>query len=106
MNKQKVICPLLIALAVDGSEHSHAAVELLRDLPIGGHHPPESEVITSITILTVLLPRDTSESAAKMALLGHTQNYLRQKDFFVNTELLTGHPARCWLTTLRSIIQI
>lgn len=93
MNKQKVTCPLLIILAVDGSEHSHAAVELLRDLPIGGPHPPESEVKNSITILTVLLPRDTSEYAARMALLGHTQNYLLQKDFIVNTELLTGQPA-------------
>jgi len=74
-----------IILAVDGSEHSIAAANLLNDLPL----PQES----SITILAVLVPRDASNHAGLEQALEDTKGLLKDGKLTVKAELLTGYPA-------------
>lgn len=74
-----------IMVAVDGSEHSLAAVQLLGDLPL----PADS----SITAVSVLLPRNASDHARMAAILEHVQKLFQDKHFTVSTELLVGYPA-------------
>jgi nucleotide-binding universal stress UspA family protein len=74
-----------IMVAVDGSEHSLAAVKLLRDLPF----PAE----TSITAVAVLIPRNASDHAGFEAILNHTKELLANKYVQVSTELLVGYPS-------------
>lgn len=76
--------PMKIFVGVDGSEHSFAAIHLLKDLPLDPR--------VCITILAVLIPRDASSFASRMALLEDIQAKLREKGVEVNTELLTGYP--------------
>jgi nucleotide-binding universal stress UspA family protein len=73
-------------LAVDGSEHAWAAVDLLRALPL----PAE----TSIDALAVLIPREASlKSWALMHVLETTEALFQDKGMNVVTKLLTGYPA-------------
>ena len=74
-----------IMVAVDGSEHSLAAVQLLCDLPL----PAES----SITAVSVLIPRNASDHARLEAILEHIKALFRDKYVTVSTELLVGYPA-------------
>ena len=55
MIAQELQRPIHIYLAVDGSEHSLAAVDLLRDLPIN----QSREAGSTITVLAVLTIRHT-----------------------------------------------
>ncbi len=86
--------PMKITLAVDGSEHSWAAVKLLQDLPVC-RTPKEvvDKPASIITVVTVLIPRNASDYASRMELLGKTQAALREKSSCVETELLVGYPA-------------
>lgn len=74
-----------IALAVDGSEHSLAAVNLIRDLPLAAE--------TSITAVAVLIPRNASNHAGLEAILDHTKELLADEYVQVSTELLVGYPS-------------
>ncbi|MDD1679307.1 MAG: universal stress protein [Methanomicrobiales archaeon] len=86
--------PMKITLAVDGSEHSWAAVKLLQDLPVcrsPGQTPDKPASI--ITVVTVLIPRNASDYASRMDLLEKTQAALKEKNACVESELLVGYPA-------------
>lgn len=74
-----------IMLAIDGSDHSVAAINLLRDLPL----PTE----TKATAVTVLIPRNASDHASREAILEQTKNMLSEKNIQVKTELLVGYPS-------------
>lgn len=73
-----------ILLAIDGSDHSVAAINLLRDLPL----PTRARV----TAVTVLIPRNASDHASREAILEQTKKMLAEKNVQVNTELLVGYP--------------
>lgn len=81
--------PRNILLAVDGSEHSLAAVMLLRDLPLQDPNQPDC----LITALGVLLPRNASSHEAYRFPLEAAKELLHKKGFAVQTELITGYPA-------------
>ena len=74
-----------IMLAVDGSEHSQAAANLLKDLPL--------QQESSIAVLAVLIPRDASNHAVLEQALEDTKQLLGDVKPTVRTELLTGYPA-------------
>lgn len=82
--------PMKIHLAVDGSEHSKAAAQLIHDLPL----PPGSEV----TALAVLTLRHTPGRAALLAALDEAHTTLLaasvESRVEVKTGLLHGHPAQ------------
>jgi len=77
--------PINIMLAVDGSEHSLAAIALLHDLPL---HPE-----STITALAVLDLRHTLSRATLLAVLDKTQNRLEDTGLKILTGLLHGNPA-------------
>jgi nucleotide-binding universal stress UspA family protein len=77
--------PINIMLAVDGSEHSLAAIALLHDLPL---HPE-----STITALAVLDLRHTLSRATLLAVLDKTQNRLEDTGLNILTGLLHGNPA-------------
>ncbi|HJW91572.1 MAG TPA: universal stress protein [Anaerolineales bacterium] len=74
-----------ILLAVDGSEHSLAAAQLLCDLSMSAPH--------EIIAVAVLLPRDAANHAALETALEQTRDLLQGKGINVETELLVGSPA-------------
>lgn len=86
MNHPSSTKPIRILLAVDGSEHAYAAVELIRNLPM----PVGSE----ITLVAVLVPRDAANHAGLQAVLEQSQSTLKLKKdgVVVKTELLVGYP--------------
>ncbi len=79
------LSPKNIMLAVDGSEHSLAAIALLHDLPL---HPE-----SAITVLAVLDLRHTLSRATLLAVLDKTQNLLEDTGLKISTGLLHGNPA-------------
>jgi len=79
------LSPITIMLAVDGSEHSLAAIALLHDLPL---HPE-----STITALAVLDLRHTISRATLLAVLDKTQNRLEDTGLKLSTGLLHGNPA-------------
>ena len=79
------LSPKNIMLAVDGSEHSLAAIALLHDLPL---HPE-----STITVLAVLDLRHTLSRATLLAVLDKTQNLLEDTGLKISTGLLHGNPA-------------
>jgi nucleotide-binding universal stress UspA family protein len=81
--------PMNIHLAVDGSEHSLAAAQLLHDLPL----PPGSEV----TALGVLTSHHTPRQSFLLAALDEVQTILQGAQIEVKTGLLHGHPAEALL---------
>lgn len=74
-----------ILIAIDGSEHSMAALDLLSSLPLPGG--------TDVTVLGVFLPRNASEYYAYEPLLHKAEEKLRQGGIQAHTELLAGHPS-------------
>jgi nucleotide-binding universal stress UspA family protein len=90
MVKRISTLPKNILLAVDGSEHSWAAVDFLRALPL----PAE----TKINAVAVLIPREASKKSwALMHVLEATDALLRVKGVQVKTELITDYPAEALL---------
>jgi len=79
------LAPMNVVLAVDGSEHSLAAITLLHDLPL---HPE-----STITALAVLDLRHTLSRATLMAVLDNTQDKLKDTGLKIYTGLLHGSPA-------------
>ena len=76
---------LNILLAYDGSQHAQAAVELVRSLPL----PPQS----AITVLGVLIPRESSNHAILEASIAHSIGDLEMQGLIVNSEVMVGDPA-------------
>ncbi len=74
-----------VILAVDGSEHAMAAVELLTNLPL-----PES---CNVSVISVLIPRNAQYHATLTHLLEHISNKLNHKGFQIDSHILTGYPA-------------
>jgi nucleotide-binding universal stress UspA family protein len=74
-----------ILLGFDGSQHAFAAIEMLRDLPLGNN----SKVIT----LGVLLPRDSSNHAVMEAALDEADRRLKEQGLNSYTEMILGNPA-------------
>jgi nucleotide-binding universal stress UspA family protein len=89
MNARKVNHPLNVYLAVDGSEHSLAAIRLLGELPLAAAQRPGS----SVTALAVLDLRHTASRATLLAVLDKTQSLLAEKGIQAKTGLLHGNPA-------------
>ena len=84
MNAQKVYSPLTIHLAVDGSDHSIAAAQFIRDLPL----PQGSKVVA----LGVLSRRHTPSQYLLLGALDETQRILSDNKAHVSTGLLHGNP--------------
>src|SRR3990172_9201115 len=81
----KICPPMKILLAVDGSEHSIAAAQFIRDLPLS----QGSEVIA----LGVLSQRHTPSRYFLLAALDKAQTILQDSGAEVRTGLLHGNPA-------------
>lgn len=78
-----------ILLAVDGSEHSRAAVSLIHDLPMDNNICPECLV----TIVGVLNPLDSATHNTYKQPLFQAQKILEERGFQVKIELILGYPA-------------
>ena len=74
-----------ILIAIDGSEHSRAALELLKSLPL-----PTG---TEITILGVFLPRNASEYYIFEPILRQAEEQLQARGVQAHSELLAGNPS-------------
>jgi nucleotide-binding universal stress UspA family protein len=74
-----------LILAVDGSDHAFAAINLVQNLPL-----PES---CRITVLSVLIPRNAQYHATLEHFLEQTGVRLRSVGYNVETRLLSGYPA-------------
>lgn len=85
MSSSKPEFPSEIILAVDGSEHFRAVVELLHDLPLSEE--------TSITALAVISKRNAALSDALEVVLEQTQKTFHMQGIKVVTELKVGNPA-------------
>lgn len=78
-----------IIVAVDGSEHSYAAVSLIRDLAIDNISCPEC----LITVIGALNPLDSASHNLHKAPLFQAQKMLQERCFQTQTELILGYPA-------------
>lgn len=86
MGNSKSPHPLKILLAVDGSDHAQAAVDMLCKLPMSKG--------SSITALSVLIPREAGVKYAPMkSILEHTKARMAEVGLDVTTELMAGYPA-------------
>jgi nucleotide-binding universal stress UspA family protein len=85
MNK-KTSMPFRIQLAVDGSEYSLAAAELVRDLPL----PPGSQ----IAILGVLTPGRPPDEPTLQAAMARAEELLEDGAVRTQRVLLHGHAAK------------
>jgi nucleotide-binding universal stress UspA family protein len=74
-----------ILIAIDGSEHSKAALDLLSSLPL-----PSA---TDITVLGVFLPRNASDFYAFQPILQQAEAQLRHMGVQAHAELLAGQPS-------------
>jgi len=81
--------PMNIFLAVDGSEHSMAAIQFVCDLPIHQQESPQS----TVTALAVDDLRHTHSHHVLTAILDKTQEILAEKNIRAFTGLLHGDPA-------------
>ena len=68
MKNQSITSAQNVILAIDGSEHANAAVQLIQNLPL----PQDCK----ITILTVLIPRNAQYHATLKKLLSHARMQL------------------------------
>jgi nucleotide-binding universal stress UspA family protein len=80
---------LNILLAYDGSNHALAAIDMLRDLPLSHD--------SQITLLGVLIPRESSNHSILEAALENGENRLKEKGFKAASELILGYPAEILL---------
>lgn len=85
--------PLRILLAVDSSEHTWAAVQLLCYLPL----PPGSQVIAA----TMVAPRQKSDREGLSAVVSEVQLRLRDK-VRTTTVCLSGPPAQALTEAART----
>ena len=74
-----------LILAVDGSEHAIAAVDLVDSLPL----PQDCK----ISIISVLIPRNAQYYATLTQLLEHISEKLKLRGHKIETQILTGYPA-------------
>jgi nucleotide-binding universal stress UspA family protein len=81
----KSLCFQNILLADDGSDHAHAAIQLLLKLPLY----PE----THITVLRVFGSQQSTEVFPLEAAVKETCSLLRDKGFQADPELQLGYPA-------------
>ena len=77
--------PLEILLADDGSEHAHAAVDMLCDLQL----PPETTIHALVVVPTLDRPRHILLETA----LSETETQLKKSGVQVHTEIKGGVPA-------------
>ncbi len=84
MNLQSPYNPLHIMLAVDGSEHAYAAIELIRELPL--------PVGSQIAVVAALIPRDAANHAVLQEVLDQSCSLLQKEGVEVYSELLVGYP--------------
>jgi nucleotide-binding universal stress UspA family protein len=89
MCAEKVNQPMHILLAVDGSEHSLAAIHLLCDLPISQAQSPES-VVMAVGVDDM---RHRHQENTLLTVLANTQQIFEQKGIACKTSLLHGNPA-------------
>ncbi|MCU0488370.1 MAG: universal stress protein [Anaerolineales bacterium] len=85
MSRTKKARPMNFLLAFDGSEHSLAAIQLLRDLPVS--------LESKVTAIGVLIPRESSNHAVIESALEQADALLHEKGFTVQTDLMLGNPA-------------
>ncbi len=85
MTNQPISTTQKLILAIDGSEHAQAAIQLIRNLPI-----PKT---CKISVITVLVPRNAQHHAALKHLLEATQAAFLEDGREVETVLLIGYPA-------------
>lgn len=78
-----------IIVAVDGSEHSFAAVSFIRDLPINNITCPDCVV----TVIGALNPLESASHSAYKAPLLQAQKILQERCYQVQSELILGYPA-------------
>jgi nucleotide-binding universal stress UspA family protein len=88
MNHRDQIKKILIA--IDGSEHSLAAVKLVSELPIQSLPQGENCLVTA---LGVLLLRDASDHATYMIPLKQAKKILKDAGYQVVIDLVLGYPA-------------
>lgn len=72
-------------LAFDGSQHALSAIDLLRDL----HLSEES----TVTILGVLIPRESSSHARLQVAIDEARAMLIEKGYSASAEMTLGYPA-------------
>jgi nucleotide-binding universal stress UspA family protein len=89
MNAGTLKDPMQVLLAIDGSEHSLAAINLLCDLPITRAQSPGNMVIA----VGVDDMRHRRHEDALLKILQHTQYMFEQKGIACQTSLLHGDPA-------------
>jgi nucleotide-binding universal stress UspA family protein len=85
-NKSSFVPPFRVQLAVDGSEHSMAATQLVSDLPLLRH--------SCITILGVVPPDQSRYESRLSAALIQAEKLLGRKAVETESVLLYGHAAR------------
>ena len=87
MSTKPILSPVKLLLAVDGSEHSQAAIQLIHDMPL----PLDS----FISVLAVLIPREAGlKTYALRHFLEQTEEKLKDKGAKIESNLLAGHPAQ------------
>lgn len=84
-----------ILLAYDGSKHAQAAVELIRSLPLPQH--------SSLYMLGVLSPRESSNHAILEASLDHMTSSIQSPELDVESEVTVGDPAETILNYTEKI---
>lgn len=89
MSHEMTNSPLHILLAVDGSEHSMAAINLLCDLPITQSYSSEH----AVTAVAVDDMKHTHRKNVLLAILDRTQQIFEQKNIHCKAGILHGAPA-------------
>jgi nucleotide-binding universal stress UspA family protein len=74
-----------VVLAIDGSDHAQAAVKFIQNLHLSD--------TCSISLISVLIPRNAQYHAALETILEQTSEEFRSKQILVDKHLLTGYPA-------------
>jgi universal stress protein E len=81
----KPTCFQHILLADDGSEHAHAAIQLIQELPLPSN--------THITVLRAFSTQQSNDALAYEEAVKETCTLLQNKGLQADPELLHGHPA-------------
>ena len=85
-DKFSIVRPFQFLLAVDGSEHSMAAVQMLSDLPV----PPGS----TITIMGVFPIGQPPDGTALQAAMEHAETIFSKNEIETESVFLYGHVAK------------